>query len=182
MDLSLIGAAATSLGLARDFGKAAMAVRDFNEMAAIVSKLNDQILKAQDNLFALQSELLREQQEHFEALKKVREMEQALDDRREYSLVEIGNGFRAYERKNSAISANDGLPEAPVDPQYFCQPCFESKGLKSTLQPSIYMGTRVGLECRICKERFLFKEKADVARSNVRPPSGGGGPNSWMHR
>jgi hypothetical protein len=73
MDLSLIGAAATSPGLARDFGKAAMAVRDFNEMAAIVSKLNDQILKAQDSLFALQSELLREQQEHFETLKKVRE-------------------------------------------------------------------------------------------------------------
>ncbi|WP_042264737.1 hypothetical protein [Paraburkholderia heleia] len=177
MDLSLISAAATSLGLARDFGKAAMAVRDFNEMATIVSKLNDQILKAQDSLFALQSELLREQQEHFEALKKVREMEQALDDRREYSLVEIGNGLRAYQRKTPAISDVEG---AVVEPQYFCQPCFEGKALKSTLQPALYMGAHIGLECRICKERFLFQDKASVARAKVTPPRGNGGPNSWM--
>jgi hypothetical protein len=157
MDFSFVGTAATAIGVAREFGKAALAVRDFNEMAAIVRQLNDQILKAQDSLFAHNTELLRIQQEQFESAQKIRELQEALNDMREYSLVEIGGGFRAYQRKASAVSEAEVQP-TPLDvPQYFCQPCFEGKRIKATLQPNSYMGTPTGLECRVCKERFLFR-------------------------
>ncbi|MDR3100778.1 MAG: hypothetical protein LBV73_27410 [Paraburkholderia sp.] len=155
MDLSFISAAATSLGLAREFGKAALAVRDFNEMAAIVSQLNDQILKTQDSLFAHNAELLRIQQDQFESAQKLREMQQTLDDRRDYELVIIGKGLRAYQRKASAITESECAPVAADLAHYFCQPCFESKRIKSTLQPYTYMGSPTGYECRVCKERFL---------------------------
>ncbi|WP_321799742.1 hypothetical protein [Burkholderia sp. BCC1988] len=174
MDLSLINAAFASLGMAREFGKAALAVRDFNEMAAIVSQLNDQILKAQDSLFAQQAELFRAQQEHFETIQKLREMEQALDDRREYHLVDIGNGLRAYQRKTSAVPSGELPPTTPDATHYLCQPCFESKGIKSTLQPTFYMGAVNGRECRVCKERFLsgatsYDEFTRLAESMNRP-------------
>ncbi|MCA8430065.1 hypothetical protein [Burkholderia seminalis] len=154
MDVSFINAAAASLGIARDFGKAALAVRDFNEMAAIVSKLNDQILDAQDKLFALQRELFREQQEHFEAEKKIVELEKALKDQTDCELVDIGKGFRAYQDKDRAVPAGEVSPVAPNALHFFCQPCFESTGIKSTLQPDIYMGQQTGWKCRICKEEF----------------------------
>jgi hypothetical protein len=157
MDFSLLNATAASIGLAREFSKAALAVRDFNEMAAIVSKLNDQILEAQDKLFALQRELFREQQERLEADKKIVELTQALHDRDEYDLIDIGNGFRAYQRKTPAVAGTEDSPRVSGSGQILCQPCFEGKGIKSTLQPAMGIGTltQLGYECRICKERFI---------------------------
>jgi hypothetical protein len=159
MDLSLINAAAASLGLARDFSKAALAVRDFNEMAAIVSKLYDQILDAQDKLFTLTRELLREQQENLGATQKILELEQTLDDRREYHLVDLGDGVRAYQRKAPAVTDTEVVPTAHDTIHYLCQLCFESRGLKVTLQPYFYFGSRFGLECLSCKGRFITRDQ-----------------------
>lgn len=125
MDFSLIGAASTAISSAREFGKAALAVRDFNQMAAIVSQLNDQILKAQDALFAHNTQLLSLQQEVFEARKQLREMEEALSESRRYSLFEITPGSFVYRVNASPEGAGTSDPGSAEPLHYICQPCFD---------------------------------------------------------
>ncbi|MEF9444408.1 hypothetical protein OWS73_21530 [Burkholderia sp. 1B3(2022)] len=172
MDISLLSAAVTSITAAKELGKAAIGLRDFNELAATVTQLNDQILKAQDSLFMLQSELFREQQKYFEAEKKIRELEKLIEDREKLVLVEIGRGFRAYQIEGEGISADESSPTRPQPRNVFCQPCFDGKGLRSILQPSLYMGSFTGYECRVCKERFLTGDLPSIPNARTSNPLG----------
>jgi hypothetical protein len=132
MDLSVITAAVGAISAAKELGKAALGVRDFNEVAPVIAQLNDQLLKAQDALFRHNAELLSLQQEQFETAKKLREMEEALAQRGRYSLVELSNGVFVY-RVNVAPEAGALDKPSGAEPlHYVCQPCFD-KGVKAVL-------------------------------------------------
>ena len=156
MDISMITGAINSINLARDIGKTFLAVRDFNEMASIVAKLNDELLKAQDSLFRHNAELLSIQQEQFETTKKLREAEESLAERGRYTLVEVSDRMFAYMVNITPAGSHVSNPVPPQVLHYLCQPCFD-KGHKGVLKMHTYFGAATSImECPICKERLIF--------------------------
>lgn len=126
MDMTLISAASTAIGAAREFGKAALAVRDFNQMSAVVSQLNEQLLKAQDALFVHNAQLMALQQEVFEAREQLRVMREAIAEKNRYSLFEITPGAFVY-RVNQGPDAGGTVDPASAEPlHYLCQKCFDA--------------------------------------------------------
>ena len=148
MDYSLISAAATSIGVAKDLAKAALGLRDFNEFSAVISQLNEQLLNAQDSLFAHNSQIHGLQQQYFDAVEKLRELEKVMAERGNYSLFELSSGFFVY-RLNAAQNGGDTSTAEPL--HYLCQLCFDRDRFKSVL--------RIGYgycHCAGCKqERFI---------------------------
>lgn len=129
MDLSVLGAASAALTAAREIGKAAIGLRDFNQLAAVVSQLNDQILKAQESLFSHQAQLIGMQEELFKAKENIRAMEKMVEQRERYSLIELSAGVFTY-RLNDRSALGDGVSE-PI--HCICQPCLDIRGHKSVL-------------------------------------------------
>lgn len=152
MDYSLIAAANSALTAAKELGRAAMGIRDFNEVAAKISAINDLLLKAQDSLFAHNAQLHALQQEKFDMANRLRELEEKLADRGRYSLVEISDRtFVLGCNQGEKVSGDSAL--GAVEPKhYICQPCF-AKGIKSVLQKDSFYGA-IRLECPICKGTF----------------------------
>lgn len=147
MDVSLISAAATALGVAKDLGKAAIGVRDFNQMATTVAQMNEQLLKAQDALFGHMVDMSKLQQEHAEALDELRAIKKLLAERGRYALFEISEGVFVLRVKPGEHIGHDGNP-LPAEPDhYVCQRCFD-KGIKSIL-----VRTESSLDvCHVCHE------------------------------
>lgn len=152
MDLSLIGAMATAITSAKQLATSALAIRDFNEMAAVVSQLNEQLLKAQESLFSHNTELLGLQQKQFETAEELRKLKEALAERGRYTLFELSDRVFVYQMNvvPALGEASDPVGKEPL--HYLCQPCFD-KGIKSVLQKYDFYGS-ISLECKICKERF----------------------------
>lgn len=158
MDFSLIGAAATSLGIAKDLAKAAIGVRDFNAQAATIAQMNEQILKAQDALFIHSANMNELQQKHFETLEKLRAMEKLIAERGRYSLFEISKGVFVYRSVAGEYVGHDGNPIPAQPDHYVCQRCFD-KGIKSVLSRSAnsYLITH---RCTECGTHYLEQERA----------------------
>jgi hypothetical protein len=152
MDFSLIAAASSAIGAAREIGRAAVGVRDFNQLAATVSQLNDQLLKAQDALFTHQAQLLGLQQELFQTKEQLRIAQQVVEERGRYELFEISRGMFVYRLK---LSMEAGAPGAePV--HYLCQPCFD-RGVKNALIRREF-ANRVIHVCPSCRVEYLERE------------------------
>lgn len=162
MDYSLLAAAGSAISTARDIGKAALALRDFNAFAATISAINDQLLKAQDSLFGHNAQLQALQQENFGMANRLRELEEKLADRGRYTLVEISDRtFVLGVNTEVQLTASD--PTHVAEPHhYICQPCF-AKGIKSVLQKYNFCGA-ISLECPLCKERFDTGQSEPDAR------------------
>lgn len=157
MDLSVITTAVGAISAAKELGKAAMGIRDFNEAAPVIAQLNDQLLKAQDALFRHNAELLALQQEQFETAKKLREMEEALAQRGRYSLFELSPGVFVY-RVNVTPGGSDVQNPSGTEPMhYVCQPCFD-KGVKAVLARN-ETHLRVIHLCPSCATAFLESKK-----------------------
>jgi hypothetical protein len=157
MDFSLVSTAVSALTSAKELGKAAMAVRDFNQVADIVAKLNEQLLHAQEALFRHNGELFRLQQEHAEAVAKLGKMESALAERGRYTLAVIGNGQFAYQSKVMPDIGEESSPGHAEPQHYVCQACFD-RGVKTVLQKSL---TSWGAEywlCGSCKAELLIRD------------------------
>lgn len=158
MDLSLIGAATAALSAARDIGKSAIGIRDFNQVAAAIAQLNDQLLKAQDSLFIHQSQLLAMQQEVFtlkdalrqkdaaliEAQDEIAKVKQKKLDLDQYERFLHAGGGWAYRRKGASPNNED-------EPAY-CANCFEQEQL-SVLQPGTGPN-RTHLVCHRCDSKL----------------------------
>lgn len=154
MDLSLIGAATSALSAARDIGKSAIGIRDFNQVATAIAQLNEQLLKAQESLFSHQSQLLTMQQEVFSLKDSLRQKESALVEAQneiaklkqkkleldQYERVRHAGGAWVYRRK-------DVSPDNEEEPVY-CDNCFEREQL-SVLQPGTGEN-RTRLVCQRC--------------------------------
>ncbi len=133
MDFSLIGAAVNSLRIAKDIGSAAVELRDFNQMAAEFAKMNGELLKAQDALFAHNASLLDLHGKYADACDELRKMKDALDERSRYALFEIGTGQFAYRLKVAGAREAAGVPGTDEPMHFLCQPCFDA-GRKMVLQ------------------------------------------------
>lgn len=157
MDYSLLTVAATSISVAKELGKTAIGLRDFNEVAATISKLNEQLLKAQDALFAHNVNLHQLQQQQIETSKKLRELEELLAERGRYSLFEISQGVFVY-RLNAVENIGEDGQKLGVQPvHYVCQPCFD-KRIKAVLIRS-EGPSAVSHKCPECNTNFLESKK-----------------------
>lgn len=128
MDLSLIGAAASAISAAKDIGRAAVGIRDANLIAGELTRMNDQLLTAQEALFRHNSQLLELQQQHFDATRELRELKTVVTERAAYVLAEICTGSWAYAER--AARQGEQYP-----PPYLCQPCYD-QGVKAFLRHS----------------------------------------------
>jgi hypothetical protein len=149
MDFSLMSTAVSSLSAAKELGKAMVGVRDFNTIAGTVAQMNEQLLKAQDALFAHNTSLNELQQKYFETTEKLRTMERIMAERGRYALFEITKGSFVYRSKPAEIIANDGNAVLAEPLHYVCQRCFDS-GTKVVLQRKVFYGA-VELCCSNCK-------------------------------
>ncbi len=149
MDFTLIGNAASAIGAAKDIGRALIELRIDAAVAGTVSRLNEQLIKAQDALFAHQAQLLQMQQALFQAEEKLRLAEKMIADRGQYDLVEISPGILVYRAKRGPqIGEGQAMPV-----HYLCQPCFDA-GRKAVL---IRTETSFDLthQCPLCKTHYL---------------------------
>jgi len=160
MDLSYVGIAATSITLAKDLAKSAIGLRDFNAMALEISKMNEQLLKAQDALFTHNTQLLTLQQQLMEYSDEIRTLRAKNDERAKYVLHEISPQTYVYRTVTQMAAITGGFPDQNVVPiHHLCQPCFD-KGNKAVLQRHEFYGS-VSLVCPICKESFATKERTN---------------------
>ncbi|RQZ89916.1 hypothetical protein DF053_08710 [Burkholderia cepacia] len=144
MDISLISGAVASINMAKEIGKSAIGLRDFNEMAGKISAMNAELLKAQDSLFAHNAQLLSLQQELFQLRRDLDTANAALAEKGRYELFEVCEGGFVYR---SAEDAN-------TSPEHFiCQPCFDGpEKRKVVLKHNKEMKWHVaGWTCPICK-------------------------------
>lgn len=153
MDFSLIAAAVNSLRLAKEIGAAAVELRDWNQVAAEFAKMNGELLKAQDALFAHNAALLELHGKYADACDELRKLKQALDERSRYALFEIGAGKFAYRLKVGSTGQALAVPGGNEPMHYLCQPCFDA-GRKRVLQlyPDAVGGP--GAMCPRCDKYF----------------------------
>jgi hypothetical protein len=153
MDFSLISAAVTSLRAAKDIGTAAIELRDWNQMVGELTKMNGELLKAQDALFAHNASLLELHGKYADACNELRKMKDALNERSRYALFEIGAGKFAYRLKVGGTGEAPFVPGADEPMHYLCQPCFDA-GRKMVLQ--LYLDAADGpvAMCPHCKHFF----------------------------
>lgn len=153
MDFSLISAAVNSLRLAKDIGSAAVELRDFNQMAGEFAKMNGELLKAQDALFAHNASLLELHGKYADACDELRKMKDALNERGRYALFEIGAGKFAYRLKVGGAGEAVAVPGADEPMHYLCQPCFDA-GRKMVLRLYPNAADGPGAECPQCAKYF----------------------------
>ncbi|WP_372356956.1 hypothetical protein ACCP99_08165 [Xanthomonas sp. NCPPB 3443] len=154
MDFGSINLVISSLGAAQTLAKAAVGIRDFNESAAALAQINEQLLAAQQGLLSHNVMLLQLQQENFETAKELRELKEAIAKKDSYPLVDIGNGSLAYAVDIQAGGESD--PEITHPQHHLCQICWDRDGLRSVLQPAPKFGGAVYRVCNHCgKELFV---------------------------
>jgi hypothetical protein len=158
MDFSLISAAVNSLRIAKDIGSAAIELRDFNQMSAEFSKMNGELLKAQDALFAHNASLLELHGKYADVCDELRKMKDALNERGRYTLFEIGAGKFAYRLKVPGKGEASVMPGADEPMHYLCQPCFDA-GRKMVLHLYPDAADGPGAMCPKCA-KYLNAELA----------------------
>ena len=152
MDYSLISVTATAITAAKELGKAAMGLRDFNQVAVAMSQINEQLLKAQDSLFTHNSQLAQLQSQYFEATQKLRELEETVRQRGRYSLFELATGNFVYRVNVAPEAGHMGDPTLTEPLHYLCQPCFD-KGVKGVLG-LVKLGRLSHHICPLCKRNI----------------------------
>ena len=154
MDFANVKIIQASLSVARDVGKALVQLRDWNLVAEQVTKLNDQLLDAQERLFSLSGDLLVLQQEHLEMAEKLRKAVEALAERGRYTLVQISPGQWAYRLNVGPEGSGATDPGGAQPTHYVCQQCFDS-GRKVVLQRDDFYG-HAQVICNGCKVQLAF--------------------------
>lgn len=153
MDFSLISAAVSSLRIAKDIGTAAVELRDWNQLSGEIAKMNGELLKAQDALFAHNASLLELHGKYADVCDELRKLKDAANERGRYALFEIGAGKFAYRLKVGGAGEAVAVPGADEPMHYLCQPCFDA-GRKMVLKlyPNSMSGP--GAECPQCGKFF----------------------------
>ena len=161
MDYSLITGAVASIKAAIDIGSNALAVRDGALVLETVTRMNDQLLKAQQALFAHNAELFGLQQQVFEAHDKLREANELLAQRQNHVLVQTSKGQWAYGVNVGPQGGTVIDPCPPQPPHYVCQPCLDIRRQLAVLRyngdPDLPL-----LTCPGCDNHLLADLVADV--------------------
>ena len=126
MDYSLIAVAATAIKVAKEIGASALSIRDANLVALEITRMNDQLLQAQQALFTHNTDLLGLQQQLFETSDKLRKAEELIAQRGSYALVETGLGQWAYRVNVRPKLGGADQPGAAQSAHYVCQKCFDA--------------------------------------------------------
>lgn len=153
MDYSLISTAMASLRLAKDLSNAAIELRDWNQMAGEITKINGELLKAYDALFTHSASLLDLQEKYAQMVNDLRQANEALAERGRYTLFEIGRGKLVY-RLNVVQAKGDAAEAVRHEPvHYLCQPCFDlGRKMVLRLYPDAADGPAAC--CPHCKDFF----------------------------
>ena len=149
MDFSSIATAIASLKSAQELAAATLGVRDFNQSAAAIAQINEQLLAAQQGLLAHNTMLLQLQSEHFEATKELRDLKDALSQKAGYELFDLGGGVIVYRANLAPQQAGTGSPSSSQPEHYLCQPCYDG-GTRVVLQPA---GDGY-LRCTVCRQTY----------------------------
>lgn len=159
MDLSLIGAAASAIGIAKEVGRAAIGVRDANQLAETITRMNEQLLKAQDTLFAHNAQLLQLQQQYFEAAQELRVVKETMAERNRYTLFELTAGNHVYRADARPVLSESGDPIATEPEHYICQPCFDKPPKTKVVLRFIPAGEYEPAfwDCPICKSTITLR-------------------------
>ena len=147
IDMGSLSIIATSLGMARQLAGAAVEIRDFNKLAATVSQINSELLKAQDGMLSLQAGMFALQQQHFETTKELAELKKALAERDSYTLVDLGYGTFAYRKNVVPQESGTGQPRPPEPEHHICQACFDGPGQRKVILRPNQAGW---LHCSVC--------------------------------
>lgn len=151
MDITSITAAFSAVKAAKDLGATLIELRDFNQVASTVTELNRKLLEAQEGIFSAQSKMLELQSEHFEVLNKLRKLEEGLQQRRRYELVELYAGNLAYRLKPPEHRQDEIAVHGDEPIHYACQPCMETKCVRAILVKKTAILGPVYFECPLCK-------------------------------
>ncbi|WP_231752945.1 hypothetical protein, partial [Burkholderia sp. TSV86] len=149
-------------------------IRDFIKLSTVITQMNEQLLKAQDSLFAHNTQLLQLQSEHFETAQKLRDANEALAKRTRYELVALGNGVLAY--RLNPVPAQSGTTEpVTTEPEHFaCQICYDAP--VSRLVVLQRTDTHGNLHCPVCNTRFTVNR---AARRKLNPARRRWSATSW---
>jgi hypothetical protein len=102
MDMQQLTAAFKSLKAATEFGRTALGLSSFNEIAPRLSGLNRKLLDAQQALFLHNVQFSELQEQHREAAKELAEAKAARAERGRYLLHAVAPGFSFIaERRNN---------------------------------------------------------------------------------
>ncbi|MGL0786563.1 hypothetical protein [Xanthomonas translucens] len=153
MDLTSITTVIASLASAQQLAAATLGVRDYNQSAAAIAKINEQLLAAQQGLLGHNAMLLQLQQDYFETTKQLRELKEAIAKKDSYPLVDIGNGALAYAVDIQAGGESD--PEIAKTQHHLCQICWDRDGVRSVLQPAPWYGGSLYRVCNHCGKELL---------------------------
>lgn len=149
MDISLISAAIGSIKAAKDIGAGLLGVRDWNLVAEQVTRVNTELLKAQDALFAHKTQILGLQQQLLDTAQELAIAKETLAQRDSYALVELSPGRFAYRMNLPPKLGGPGDPGPAQRTHYVCQACLDN-GRKVVLQFNDTWGTFQGF-CTVCK-------------------------------
>ncbi|WP_028226776.1 hypothetical protein [Paraburkholderia ferrariae] len=170
MDMQQLTAAFTSLKAATEFGRAALEVKNFNEIAPKLSDLNSKLLDAQQALFLHNAQLSELQEQHREATKELAEVKATLAERGRYLLHPVAPGRFVYRAEATT-----------TEPDHFvCQPCFDGPELrKAVLQNHPATAYSDGTwRSPVCKAAIKYANATGGHAPTVL--HGDSGPNSWM--
>lgn len=140
VDMSAIGAVATSLNTAVNIAKAMMDVRDATIIQGKVFELQRAIIDAQQSVFAANQERSTLVERVGELERLVAEMKAWEAEKQRYILQKLPPGVFVYALK---LDMANGEP-----PHYLCQTCYQ-RGKKSILQSK---GDHWGVEPLMCNE------------------------------
>lgn len=156
MDVATISALFSSLKAVKEFGEAALAVHEFNEVAPIISNLNSEVLKAQDSLFSHNMELLSLQQKYFEATKELAEIREAIAQKARYTLFDLGVGQFAYRADPRPAGTHMGHPIGAEPEHYICQKCFDGPDHRKVVL--IFRRGNCTWYCAVCSSSIYVRD------------------------
>lgn len=159
MDLTTVSALFASLKAAKELGQAALSIHEFNEIAPVISNLNSELLKAQDSLFAHNTELLLLQQEHFKATQELAKIREALAEKARYTLFDLGGGQFVYRADARPAGTHMGNPVGAEPEHYVCQKCFDGPDRRK-----VVLGFRRGSfswHCAVCDSSLYVEVGPD---------------------
>jgi gamma-glutamylcyclotransferase (GGCT)/AIG2-like uncharacterized protein YtfP len=154
VDIASITTTISAIKTAKDLCAALVELRDFNHVAATVTKLNSELLKAHEGLFSLHAKVLELHQEKVEVLDKLRELEQRSEERRRYQLVELRAGSFAYRLKAPEHRQDDIAVDGDEPIHFICQQCMDVRGTRVVLRRIEPTRGFFKLDCTACSNRI----------------------------
>lgn len=164
MDHTLISTARKALAAAIDMGLVAIKMRDFNAMASALTKVNEQLIHAQDALLSHHAQFSALNEKLLHTTKELAIAHHVIAQRGNYELVSLSLGVFAYRLKQTP----SGGPTLGEPVHYVCQPCLD-KGIKAVLVRR-QSAVSISHVCTLCSTEYLEREIAHQQKAQSHDP------------